>query len=172
MNITGREKIVVSDTNVFIDLISLELMEVFFRLGYQVHTSALVVHEIDDPSQAKMVRRFVEDGQLQVDFPDENQLRKAVDFFQSTRKLSLPDCAVMELAERISGTILSSDRSVKEESNKRNIKLNGLLVVISEMVKVELITRSEGIVKLEILTSKNGRAPKKECYALMETWRT
>jgi rRNA maturation endonuclease Nob1 len=172
MNITGREKIVVSDTNVFIDLISLELMEVFFRLGYQVHTPALVVHEIDDPPQEKMIRHFVEDGQLHVDFPDESQLREAVDFFQSTRKLSLPDCAVMELAKRIGGKILSSDRSMKEESNKRNIRLNGLLVVISEMVKVELITRNEGISKLEMLTLKNGRAPKKECYALIEMWRT
>lgn len=43
--------VVVSDTNIFIDLIDLDLYKDFLQLGYQVHTNIFVLHELRDKQQ-------------------------------------------------------------------------------------------------------------------------
>ena len=42
-------QIVVNDTNLFIDLIHAELIDFFFQLPFEVHTTDFVVGEIEDP---------------------------------------------------------------------------------------------------------------------------
>lgn len=43
--------VVVSDTNIFIDLIDLDLYKDFLQLGYQVHTNIFVLHELRNKRQ-------------------------------------------------------------------------------------------------------------------------
>lgn len=45
--------IVVNDTNIFIDLISVDLLDEFFSMPIDIHTTDLVVHELTEPLQQK-----------------------------------------------------------------------------------------------------------------------
>ena len=45
--------IVVNDTNIFIDLISVDLLDEFFSLPIDIHTTDFVVHELTEPLQQK-----------------------------------------------------------------------------------------------------------------------
>lgn len=44
------EKIVVSDTNIFIDLISVNLLDGFFSLPWEVHTTDMIMKELGTSS--------------------------------------------------------------------------------------------------------------------------
>ena len=46
-----KEKVVVNDTNVFIDLYSIGLLDEFFSLPWEVHTTALVMLELERKSR-------------------------------------------------------------------------------------------------------------------------
>lgn len=47
------ETIVVNDTNIFIDLIAVDLLDKFFSLPIEIHTTDFVVHELTEPLQKK-----------------------------------------------------------------------------------------------------------------------
>lgn len=162
----------VSDTSILIELIRLDLLECFFRLKFLVTTSTFVVVEVNDKAQIEMIKNFVAAGMLRVDSPDERQLSVAVDLFQKGGKLSLTDCCVIELATRTGATVLTSDQRLKEESEHFNVRCNGLLFIIEQMVNSNLIDKSQGVAKLQMHSNGNRRAPKRECLALVELWKS
>lgn len=49
------EKIVVSDTNIFIDLISVNLLDGFFSLPWEIHTTDMIMKELKDSNQKAVV---------------------------------------------------------------------------------------------------------------------
>ena len=53
------EKIVVSDTNIFIDLIKLDLLGDFFSLPWDIHTTDFVISELEIPEQKAAVMAFI-----------------------------------------------------------------------------------------------------------------
>ena len=60
------EIIVVSDTNIFIDLVKLDLLGDFFSLPWEVHTTDFVINELSDPDQNAAVSAFIKRNRLQV----------------------------------------------------------------------------------------------------------
>ena len=60
------EKIVVNDTNIFIDLYKIGLMEEMFSLPWEIHTTRLVLVEIIREGQQESVNLYVNDGRLHI----------------------------------------------------------------------------------------------------------
>lgn len=60
------EKIVVSDTNIFIDLISVDLLTDFFKLPWEIHTTDMIIHELLIAEQQEAIKVFEEEGRLLV----------------------------------------------------------------------------------------------------------
>ena len=58
--------IVVNDTNIFIDLISVGLLDDFFHLPIEIHTTDFVLNELTDESQSAAVWRHVNSKHLTV----------------------------------------------------------------------------------------------------------
>ena len=58
--------IVVNDTNIFIDLISVDLLDEFFSLPIDIHTTDFVVHELTEPLQQKKVESYIRQNKLTV----------------------------------------------------------------------------------------------------------
>ena len=61
-----KERVVVNDTNVFIDLYSIGLLEEFFSLPWEVHTTNLVMHELERQWQNEEVSQYKTKGQLHI----------------------------------------------------------------------------------------------------------
>ena len=59
-------QIIVNDTNLFIDLIHAELIDLFFRLPFEVHTTDFVVGEIEGPDQESIIRELIVTERLYV----------------------------------------------------------------------------------------------------------
>ena len=59
-------EIIINDTNVFLDLYDVGLLETFFQLPVTVHTIDLVVNEIIRPAEQKAIQALIGKGQLLV----------------------------------------------------------------------------------------------------------
>lgn len=55
-------EIVVNDTNIFIDLHSIRLLDQFFELPITVHTVDFVINELTDEVQFKAINKYIENG--------------------------------------------------------------------------------------------------------------
>ena len=72
-----RLAIPVKDANVLIDLIEVDLLGLWFRLGIETHTTDLVIHEIRQPEQSRVISMMVAAGNLTVHSLDSKRLRAA-----------------------------------------------------------------------------------------------
>jgi hypothetical protein len=59
-------KVAVKDANVLIDLLEADLLGLWFRLGIETHTTDLVVHEVRQPEQARVLSMMIQAGSLTV----------------------------------------------------------------------------------------------------------
>ena len=59
-------EIVINDTNIFLDLYDIGLLDTFFRLPIRVHTVDFVVNEISRPNQAQAIQQLIDNGMLVV----------------------------------------------------------------------------------------------------------
>ena len=60
-------KILVNDTNIFIDLYAVGLLHELCMLPYEIHTVDFVVAEIVDPSQRTLFDELVTDNHIFID---------------------------------------------------------------------------------------------------------
>jgi len=57
-------KLIVTDTNVFFDMMSIEVLPDFFGLDYEICTTNFVVNEIIRIDQAEQIQNFIRSKQL------------------------------------------------------------------------------------------------------------
>ena len=60
------EKIVISDTNILLDLLSLNMLDDFFSLPCDISTTDFVIDEIVQQAQQKIIDSFIKSKKLDV----------------------------------------------------------------------------------------------------------
>ena len=140
-------------------------MDQFFKLDWIVFTTNAVFDEIKNPSQKEIVLQFVDNGKIQIDSfgNDDFVFRLALD----NPGLSSVDCTVIDLAIRKNAILLSSDNSVRKQSQLRNINVHGILWIIKSMVLEGVISSNDGIRNLHEYERINPRTPRKKIKELM-----
>ena len=78
-----KEIIVVNDTNVFIDLHSIGLLEEFFSLPWEVHTTDLVMLELVRQWQNEEVSQYKTKGLLHIPFLNEKEMQIIVNMMMN-----------------------------------------------------------------------------------------
>lgn len=146
-------KIAVTDACIFIDLLLLDLVEPFFNLHLEVHTSLDVFYELNDQQRA-ILAQFQIDGKLIVHtiHQADREAMRSIDF---PRSLSEMDCTVLYLAFRMAATVLSSDKVVRNYAKKNSIDYHGMLWIFDELIVQECITAARAINKLQQLMRSN-----------------
>ena len=162
---SNQHNILVKDSCIIIDLIELDLIDLFLSLGYQVYTTEAVVIEITDDNQRSKVENIVDSSGLLVD--DNFDIDEINNIYNSNPSLSFTDATVIELSLRIGGILLTSDGAMRKyaESNQREV--HGVLWVIELLCNVGLIDSNQAISKIETLMNINQRIPRLLCKELI-----
>lgn len=162
----NEKNIVVKDACILFDLIDLELLDHFFKMDFVVATTQAVIDEITNPHQSEIVTRHIELENISVD-----QFGNDVFIFSlltEHKGLSLTDCSVIDLAHRMEGILLSSDKSVRKISKANSIDVRGIIWIIEQLVNSGIISANNGCDKLSKYIKINPRAPKKEILQMIE----
>lgn len=158
-------RIIIKDSCILFDLIDLGLMANFFELDYLVYTTNFVLVEVTENEQQVEVNKYIESGGLIVD--KQGTYESILAIHEECKGLSLTDCSVIEFAMRSDGLILSADKALRNEAIRRRCKVGGVLWIIRELCETTIISGEEAIRKLELYSSINTRAPRKEIAMLI-----
>lgn len=156
-------KILVNDTNIFIDLHSVGLLEEMCRLPYEIHTVDLVVAEIADADQRRIFDELVARGEISVDGFTADEVIEIVEEHSSVSgNLSIPDCSVCYFARKHNVPMLTGDRRLRRYAEEQSIEVHGILFIFDELVRHDIISTSMAADRLEELFAINARLPKAE----------
>ena len=159
-------KVVVSDTCVFIDIVDCDIVKEFFRLDIEVHTNDFIISELDDSCRAKFVGE-----KLFIDDFNEMAIEEIVTFRAVNAGLSFADGSAFIQARDMSAVLLTNDKRLRMSACD-SLEVHGVLWIFDELVKHNILTRSLGCKKLELLVQCNPRLPKDEIARRLREWST
>ena len=165
-------EIVVNDTNIFIDLISVGLLEEFFKLPFQIHTIDLVLAEIEDETQIAAIKPFITQKKLYVKKYSYKEITELSLFHETCQgNVSIVDCAVMQFAEKNNYTLLTGDKCLRKNATCSGIVVKGILFVFDCFVDNKILSPNEAAKKLIQLHNTNIRLPHREVCERIERWK-
>lgn len=161
--------IAVNDANIFIDLIEINLIDTFFELNLDLHTTNLVLNELDFEQQLILKKHISKKG-LTVKNLGEKELEELKAKEITSGKLSKQDISVYAYAKELNAIILTSDRRLRTEAKNKGFEVHGILWVFETMMKQKLIKPKKAIEKLTELMKINTWLPMDECRKRIEKW--
>lgn len=159
--------IAITDASIFIDLYEIEGLLWFSTLGFEVHTTNLVLDELSD-AQLAIVRPMVDVVQ-ELTFLDLETLH-TTDF---PKGLSNADRSLIWYHDRLNkGSIIlfSSDRLIRKWASKREIEVHGILWILDQMVDRGYLSKSNAHILLENLMQINTWLPQTDCKDRLGLW--
>lgn len=131
-------KFFVTDTNIFIDLYQSGMLDDFFQLQWEIHTADYVLYELEHSDQHSAIVEYVKTGRLKVDVqgPDDFiTLGNFVNSQQGNSNLSVADCAVLLLAEKLKCALLTGDAKLKARAIAQRIEVYGITYILTALLR-------------------------------------
>ncbi|HEY4785387.1 MAG TPA: hypothetical protein VIH57_05035, partial [Bacteroidales bacterium] len=163
-------KIIITDTNVFFDVISIRALPEFFALDFEICTTDFVVNEILQSEQKEQIDYFIRSRKLTIfqltdDEVDEINAFKTVRFFKG-----ITDKTVLWKALKLKCPLLTGDKKLKKEAEEHGVEVHGSIWIIVELIEKAIITREDGVKLLQMLLEVNGSLPHDEIEKLIRKY--
>lgn len=164
-------EIVVNDTNIFIDLCSIGMLEEFFELPIKVHTVDFIINELTEPAQFKAVNQYVKNDKLFVYSFDAEELTDVIDLQSNAGgNVSIPDCAVWYYAKKNNYALLTGDGQLRKKAIESDLTVIGIIYVFDKLIECGIISHQLATSKMQELMIRNARLPKKIIQERIEKW--
>lgn len=146
-------KIAVTDANIFIDLYDLEIINSFFDLDIEVHTTSTVLYELY-LNQQQILLAYHSVGKLEI---HNLKMEDYEEIFNENypKSLSEADKSVLHVANKINAYVLSSDKAVRNFARIKNIEYHGMIWVFDKLVENKVLSGNEAKLKLKKLLETN-----------------
>lgn len=163
-------KVAVTDANIFIDLIKLQLLGYLFSVDLEIHTTREIVDQLND-DQYEKVDSFIQAKILKVYNFSSAELTEIVEM-NAPKSLEFPDKTVVYLATKLSAEVLTGDGPLRKFCISNQLTVRGIIWIFDIFLKAELINHTVAIEKMNYLLSFNDRLPKDECMNRLKQWQT
>lgn len=168
-----KKCIVVSDTNIFIDLMSVDLLDAFFELPFDFRTTDFVINELTNNHQKEKIKTFIQSKKLIVKTFDSIELNAIIDLHHNIKtNASIQDCSVWYYSKLINAKLLTGDAKLRRVVTKDGLEVSGILFIFDLLIENEIVTSDKAIEKLILLLEKNIRLPFSECNKRIENWKS
>jgi rRNA-processing protein FCF1 len=162
-------KIAISDANIFIDLIAIDLIDQFFKLPLDLHTTDLVINELDHLEQM-LIKEYQQKGSLLIKKMNIDELQSLQSEVIVSKKLSKPDISIYAYAKSIDAIILTSDKPLRKEATAKGFEVHGILWLFEKLIDEDLLTKKTAADKMHELMTINTWLPKTECHKRINIW--
>jgi len=166
--------VVVTDANILIDLVKLQLLPHFFSLQLRFYTTDLILNELHEWQVEKLLL-YIHNGTLKITELTDLEIVEVGLLQAEKRQLSEQDCSAIVCARNVTGTLLTSDKNLRSFAVKKSISVIGHLWVFDKMIAENTITPQYAIEKLTQLrevVNPRLNLPKIECENRLELWKT
>lgn len=164
-------KLIVTDTNVFLDLMSIEVLPDFFGLDFEICTTDFVVNEITKIDQAEQIQNFIRSKQLTVYKLSSDEIEEVINLKTKRNLRRITDKSVLWKALQLKCRLVTGDKNLRNEAEEQGLEVHGSLWVIRTLVETKIITPvlAEGL--LDKLKTVNDSLPKEEIDKLIKKYK-
>jgi hypothetical protein len=159
------QSVLITDTNIWIDLENGGILVEVFRLPYRFLTPDFAIPELIRPGWETLHGLGLEAHELLAE-----QVVELVQLRQTYRNLSIIDLAAFLLAKTLNGTLLTGDFRLNELANANGLSVHGVLWLLDEMVHFQALTPGQAVVALGRMLDKGARLPAEECSNRVTSW--
>ncbi len=163
-------QLISSDTNVWIDFVTIKKTEVPFRLPYTYIMSHDAVDE-ELLSPPGLGQELISYGLVPVDLSIE-EFFLAEQYGYSYKKLSVHDRVALSIAKNRRITLLTGDRALRKAAQCEGVPFIGTLGILDQLWNQQRITVDELKICLQRLLENNGgavRLPESEILSRLES---
>lgn len=164
-------KIIITDTNVFFDIINIQSLPEFFALDFEICTIDLVIKEILESEQREQIDFFIRARKLSVFQLSEQEIDEIVAFQPKRFFKGITDKAVLWKAMKLKCALLTGDKKLRNEAVDQNIEVYGSIWVVKMLVKYKIIAIQKGIQFLEKLNTINDSLPHEDIDKLIKQYK-
>jgi uncharacterized protein YacL len=157
--------VLVTDTNIWIDLENGGILAEVFHLPYQFLTPDFAIPELIHPRWQTLQALGLEVREL-----DSERIRELVILGQAIKNLSITDLAVFLLAKTLEATLLTGDWRLNELATANSLSVHGVLWLLDEMVRYQAITTGQAANALGRMFDQGARLPADECRKRLASW--
>lgn len=160
-------KILVSDTNIWIDLHRSGLLEVVFSLPHQFVTTDFVMWELHLPSGWQL-----NEMGLAVESMSGEEVKTLYELRHTLNNSSLADVSCYLMAKERGWTLLTNDGRLRRAGQRANLEVHGVLWILDELDRCHLITATQLSIALESMLEAGARLPEEACRQRLRRWRS
>lgn len=164
-------KLIVTDTNVFFDMMSIEVLPDFFGLDFEICTTDFVVNEIFRIDQAEQIQNFIRSKQLTVYKLTSDEIEEVVNLKTKRNLRRITDKSVLWKALQLKCRLVTGDKNLRSEAEEQGLEVNGSLWVIKTLVETKIIVPNFAAELLEKLKTVNDSLPKEEIDKLIKKYK-
>lgn len=158
--------IAVTDANIFIDLIALNLIESFLSLEITIWTTEEVLMELYPPDKEDIIAFKT----LNVEQFDKNTRGKIEGL---SNHFSPADKSLLYLVSQLDEAILlSGEKRMRSWCKKQNIEVHGIIWVLQLLIDHKTIITHQAADYLTTLLTINNWLPAKTCLDQIEKWKS
>jgi hypothetical protein len=161
-------KLAVTDANIFIDLIKLQMLVLLFSIDIEIHTTKEIVDQLND-DQLVHLTEFIDSRHLQVHYLSTAQLQEVIEL-AAPRALELADKSVAWLSLQLAATVLTGDGPLRKYCQTKHLEVRGIIWLFDVIVEKGLLSPQSAAEKMELLLRFNNRLPKDECFHRIHQW--
>lgn len=148
-------KYISSDTNVWIDFVTINRIALPFRLPYTyLMNQDAIDEELLSPPDFK--EQLLSAGLVSTELTDA-EFFLAEEYGLRYRKLSTHDRIALAIAKQRNITLLTGDQALRKAANAEGVSLIGTIGILDQLHNRELITTTEYVDCLKALQSNNGK---------------
>ncbi|MCH6255638.1 hypothetical protein MLD52_03710 [Puniceicoccaceae bacterium K14] len=170
-------KVAVQDANILIDLELSGLLDLWFQLGIETHTTNLVCRELRKGSHIQALS-YVKNGSILetiISFEDLLEVDRIHRSFEP-KGAGVVDASVLFLAMQKGAMLLTGDKPLRHEAEvKYRIEVHGTIWILDQLVLKGVIQGVVAADKLEYLIGLTGeqkrRLPRKQSSEYIAKWR-
>ena len=164
-------KLLLTDTNVFFDLLSIGALPEFFGLDFEICTTIFVIEEINRAEQKKEIDVFIRSNKLTVYefFEDEIDAIQTMEIKRNLKRIT--DKSVLWKSIQLNCPLLTGDRKLRNEAEDFGLEVHGTLWVIDTLVEKEKIDKKKGIEMLNALKEENPMLPVDEIVKMISAYK-
>lgn len=160
-----EDKLVVSDTNILIDLVRLGQIDLLFGIGWEVTTTDLIIEELEDASQKELIEPYIKSGTLKIKSFSSSETLELMNYFlsvSSISNLSIQDCSVLKYSKETNAILLSGDKKLRTKAEEESITVKGIIYIFDKAVEKGILQEECAADIFDRLLVLNNRLPKKE----------
>lgn len=159
-------KILVSDTNIWIDLHRCNLLETVFKLPHQFVTTEFVWRELRKPPGQQLT-----DLGLIIEPLSSDETQQLFDLKQSLNNSSLADVSCYFVASERGWTLLTNDGALRKSGHQAKLDVRGVLWILDELEFHQVLSPVELASALALMLDAGARLPDDECAKRLTKWR-